>query len=220
MTVDFAVLYRSFQALFYGTVVTLLISIVGCFFGIVFGTLFGIALTSKNRPLYWAVSAYAVVVRGTPMLIQIFIVNYVFPQFGLKFSPMGSAIVAIAINSTAYISYIIRAGINAVSIGQIEAADTLGFSHLQIARYIILPQAFKTVFPVLGNELITLVKDSSLASTIGVVELTKVANQIRGATFDAITPLFAVALIYLTITLALSLLFSKLEKNMDIHATH
>lgn len=220
MTVDFALLYTSFSALLHGTIITVKISIFGCFFGILFGTLFGISLTLKNRFLYWIVSSYAVLVRGTPMLTQIFIVRYVFPQFGLSFSLLWTAIIAIAINSAAYISYIIRAGINAVSVGQIEAAETLGFSRIQIARYIVLPQAFRIILPMLGNELITLVKDSSLASTIGVVELTKAGNQIRGATFDAITPLFAVALIYLSITTALSCLFSKYEKNMDLYATH
>ncbi len=122
---------------------------------------------------------------------------------------------AIGFNSGAYISQTIRSGINAVSIGQIEAAHTLGFNNWMTMRYIVLPQAFRKALPGLGNELVTLVKDSSLASIIGVMELSKTASVIRSHTYDAFSILLAVSLIYLFLTATLSFAMRKLEGVLD-----
>ncbi len=207
----------SLPLLLRGALVTLQISILGCAAGIVCGTLLGVLHTSKNKLIRSIITLYVTLIRGTPMLIQIAFAAYVLPELGLKLPLFWAAILAISANSAAYVSQIIRAGIVSVGSGQIEAARVLGMKQLQITRYIVLPQAFRVVLPALGNEFITLIKDSSLASTIGVVELTKEAWFIRSRTFDALTVYCAVALIYLIMTTTLSFIIDRLERRMSRH---
>lgn len=138
------------------------------------------------------------------MLVQILFVYYVLPQFGVMIAPVWAATLAIGLNSSAYISQIIRGGISAVPYGQIEAAYTLGMSPFAVKRYIVFPQALKVALPGLGNELVTLVKDSSLASIIGVMELSKEGSVIRSRTYDAFSVLLAVSFLYLVMTSLLS----------------
>lgn len=206
-------------ALIEGTILSLKIASFGCLIGITGGIILGLIQTSVKGPLTWLVNIFTTIIRGTPMLIQIGFVYFLLPEIGIRLSDVWSAIFAIGMNSSAYISQIIRSGINAVGKGQIEAAHVLGLSNTQTIRFIILPQAIRTVLPALGNELITLVKDSSLASTIGVMELSKQALFIRSRTFDAISVYIIVAAIYLVITSLLSLLVSYIEQRMNIHAT-
>ena len=220
LMINFDLILRSLPALWKGTLVTLKISFFGCAIGLIFGTLIGIIQTRKAPILNYFISFFTTIIRGTPMLIQIFIVRYVFPQFGIILSPLWAAIVAIGVNSSAYVGQIIRSGILSVSKGQIEAAQTLGMSNITIIRKIILPQAFQTIFPVLGNELITLIKDSSLASAIGVTELTQEASRIRSVTYDALSTYLAVAAIYLLLTSVLSFIFNRIEKRMNRHVTN
>lgn len=200
-----------------GALVTLEISILGCSAGIFFGTILGILHTSKSKLLRSIITLYVTLIRGTPMLIQIAFAAYVLPELGLKLPLFWAAILAISANSAAYMSQVIRAGISSIGSGQLEAARVLGLTHWQTTRYIVLPQAFRVVLPALGNEFITLIKDSSLASTIGVVELTKEAWFIRSRTFDALTIYCAVALIYLVMTTTLSLIIDRLERRMSRH---
>ena len=151
------------------------------------------------------------------MLMHIMFAYYVLPQLGLELPVFWASIAAISLNSAAYVSQIVKSGIMAVSSGQKEAAKALGFSPAQIAWYIVLPQAFCIVLPALGNEFITLIKDSSLASIIGVAELMREGNLIKSRTFDAISIYCAVALIYLVMTTTLSLCVNALEKRMNRH---
>jgi arginine/lysine/histidine transport system permease protein len=213
--IDIVLLKKSFPLLLRGSLVSLQLASFGTLIGISIGTLLGLALSGKNTLLKFLISAYVTIIRGTPMLIQIFIVAYVFPEIGINLSRFWAATVAIGLNSSAYVSQIVRSGISSVGKGQIEAARVLGFSSIQTLYYIILPQAFRVILPALGNELITLVKDSSLASVIGVVELTKEGSILRSTTLDAITIFTAVALIYLCITSLLSLLVYFLETKMS-----
>ena len=172
--------------------------------------------TSHNTILRAIVNVYVVIIRGTPMLIQIVFANLLLPQVGI--SALWTAIIAIGLNSAAYISQIMKSGITSVSIGQIEAAQVLGFSTFDAIKYIVLPQALRTTLPALGNEFVTLIKDSALASLIGVSELTKQGNFVKSRTFDAITVYFAVAILYLILTSTVSFLVARLEKRMNIHA--
>ena len=217
--IDFQLIINKFPLLLRGAVITLEIAALGTFIGIIFGTLLGLGHRSKNSLIRILVTIYVTIMRGTPMLIQIFIVYYVLPQIGLGLPRFWAAALAIGFNSAAYISQIIKAGIQSVGFGQIEAAQVMGFSKWQITRFIILPQAFAVVLPALGNELITLIKDSSLASTIGVAELTREASQISSATYDYMSIYLAVAFIYLVMTFSLSQLVRYLEKRMTKHVT-
>lgn len=216
--IDFQLIKESLPLLLSGAVVTLQIAALSTSIGIVLGTLLAIAQTSKSKLWRWLVTLYVTIIRGIPMLIQITFAYYVLPQFGVNLPAFWVAVVAIGLNSAAYVSQIIKAGIRSIGKGQIEAGRVLGLSPLQITRFIILPQAFRVVIPALGNEFITLIKDSSLASVIGVVELTKEGNFIRGRTFDALTVFAAVALIYLIITTTLSILIHWFEKKVNKHA--
>ncbi|MGA9531025.1 MAG: amino acid ABC transporter permease [Candidatus Babeliales bacterium] len=201
-----------------GALVTIEIAAIGTLIGLILGTLLGFMQAHTKGFLFYIITGYIIIIRGTPMLLQITFAVFVLPQFGVYLSDFWAATLAIGINSAAYVSQIIKGGIQSVNIGEIEAAKTLGFSTLQINRFIILPQAIRSVLPSLGNELITLIKDSSLASTVGVVELSKQAWFIRSRTFDALSVYLIVAVMYLCMTTLLSLLILLLEKKVQRHA--
>lgn len=216
MIIDFNLIIQYLPVFLQGLVVTLQIAAAGCCIGLVLGTILALMQTSNNKLLRVLVNAYIIIIRGTPMLIQIVFASLTLPQIGI--SAFFTAIIAIGLNSAAYISQVLRTGIAAVSIGQIEAAKVLGFSTSDTLRYIVLPQALRTTLPALGNEFVTLIKDSALASIIGVTELTKQANFVKSRTFDAITVYFAVAILYLILTSTVSFFVARLEKRMNIHA--
>jgi polar amino acid transport system permease protein len=216
--INFALIVESLPALLRGTLVTLQIAALGSFIGIFFGTVVGIGQTNKNRFISWCAHGYAFLLRGTPMLIQIFILVYVFPQIGITIPKFWAAILAIGLNSSAYVSFIIKSGIQSVQRGTIEAARVLGFSRAQTMRFIILPQAVRVVLPALGNEFVTLIKDSSLASLVGVVELTQEGRIIISRTYDALSMYCVIALMYLVLTTAVSLIIAYIEQRMKTHA--
>ena len=219
--IDYALLVQSFPKLLQGALTTIQLAAYSCLLGLGLGTAAALAQTSTIKPLRWLITLYVTLIRGTPMLIQIAFMYYaILPVLGINASPFCAFIIAIGINSGAYVSQIIRTGISSVSIGQLEAAQTLGFSKLQIMRYILLPQALRLVLPALGNEFVTLIKDSSLASTIGVVELYKEGTTIISQTYDAITIYTGIALTYLLLTTTLSFGINYLEKVLRSHAHH
>jgi His/Glu/Gln/Arg/opine family amino acid ABC transporter permease subunit len=218
MMIDFNLIAEYLPILLQGLVVTLQIAGTSCCIGFIFGTILALMQTSKNPFLHAFVTGYVVIIRGTPMLIQIFSAYFLLPQFGIHIPALWTAIIAIGLNSAAYISQIIKSGISSIGRGQMEAAKVLGFSTQDTIRFIILPQALRTALPALGNEFVTLIKDSSLASLIGVEELTKQGNFIKSKTFDAITVYFALAVLYLILTSTISFLVARLEKRMNIHA--
>lgn len=216
--IDFQLIQESIPTLLQGLLVTIKISTIGCVIGFSLGTLLAIIQTSNILLFNFFITIYLTIIRGTPMLIQILFAYYLLPQLGITLSPTWAAIIAIGLNSAAYISQIIKSGITSVSKGQIEAAQVLGFSKIQTIRYIILPQAMRVVLPALGNEFITLIKDSSLASIIGVAELTRQGRMIISRTYDVVTIFFAVAFLYLILTSLISFLVMKLEQRMGQHA--
>jgi arginine/lysine/histidine transport system permease protein len=218
MIIDFQLIIQSLPRLLQGVIATLKIAGIGCFIGLILGTLLALMQTSHNKFLRIMVAFYVTIIRGTPMLIQILCAYYILPQCGIRLEALSVAIIAIGLNSAAYISQIIRSGITSIGIGQFEAAKVLGFSTIDTTRYIILPQALRTVLPALGNEFVTLVKDSTLASVIGVAELTKQGTSIISITYDAISIYFIVALLYLIITSTVSLIVAQLEKRTAYNA--
>lgn len=218
MIIDFNLIIEYLPVLLQGLVVTLQIAGIGCFIGLILGTLLALMQTSSNKLLRIFVTSYVVIIRGTPMLIQILCAYFLLPHIGVHISALWTAIIAIGLNSAAYISQVIRSGISSIGKGQIEAAKVLGFSTPATIRYIILPQALRTTLPALGNEFVTLIKDSALASIISVPELTKQASYVKSKTFDAITVYFAVAILYLILTSTVSLFIAYLEKRMNTHA--
>lgn len=218
---NFLLAYESLPALFYGALISLAIATISCLIGLLLGVFLVVLDTRGSSAVRWAVLAFTTIIKGTPMLIQIFIAFYVLPQMGIFLPAFWTAALAIGINSGVYISTIIHSGITAVGTGQMEAAKVLGFTDWQAIWYILAPQTVRIILPTLGNEFITLIKDSSLASTIGVVELLKSGWIIRSRTYDAVTVFVLVALFYLVLTSMVTFLVSCIAKRMHIsHVNH
>lgn len=208
----------------YGVLVTIMISACVVFFGTIIGILVALAKRTNSKILSAITSFYVWVFRGTPMVVQIMI-SFAWMHFNnapiigfgvlnLDFSRLLPGIIIISLNSGAYISEIVRAGIEAVPKGQLEAAYSLGIRPVNAMRYVILPQALKNILPALGNEFITIIKDSSLLQTIGVMELWSGAQSVVTATYLPVTPLLFAAFYYLMVTTVLSFLLKQLEKRM------
>ena len=184
--------------------------------GAILGALIAFMRMSKIAPLRWIASIYTEIIRGTPMLLQLYLFYFALPQLVPLLKKQQYACVAIALvcNSAAYVSEIIRSGILAVDIGQTEAARSLGMSHRLTMTQIILPQAIKNILPALGNEFISLVKETSVISVIAVNDLMKMAGYVGSRTWDVIPPYVIAAAIYLTMTLFLTWLMGNFEKMM------
>lgn len=208
----------------YGVLVTIMISACVVVFGTMIGVLVALVKRSNIKLLNIIANFYVWVFRGTPMVVQIMIAftwmhfNHApiigFGVLDLDFSRLLPGIIIISLNSGAYISEIVRAGIGAVPTGQLEAAYSLGIRPINAMRYVILPQALKNILPALGNEFITIIKDSSLLQTIGVMELWNGAQSVVTATYLPITPLLFAAFYYLMVTTVMSFLVKQLEKRM------
>ena len=209
------ILKNSLGDLLYGASLSIELASAAMLVGMIGGILVALMLLYGNTPLRIVGNTYVTLIRGTPMLVQIVALFFILPYVGIIIPAFWSAVLAIGMNSAAYISQTIRAGIQAVGKGQLEAAQTLGFSPTQTLKLIILPQAFRTMLPSLGNECITLIKDSSLASVIGVAELSHQGSIIMSRTYDALTVYAGVALIYLLITSLASLLLYALERKIQ-----
>ncbi|WP_105992447.1 ABC transporter permease subunit [Staphylococcus simulans] len=196
---------------------TILISIVGVVFGALFGALFALMKLSSIKPLKWLASVYIEFIRGTPLLVQVFLVFFgTTAVLGWDISALICGMIAMVINCAAYIAEIIRAGINAVDKGQTEAARSLGLSYGQTMKNIILPQAVKNILPALGNEFVTVIKESSIVSVIGVSEIMFNAQVVQGASFDPFTPLLVAAILYFILTFTLSRVMNILEGRMKV----
>ncbi|SCG83176.1 Arginine transport system permease protein artQ [Proteiniborus sp. DW1] len=208
---DFSFLSKYYMFFLIGVKNTVIIAFFSVIFGVVLGTLLGLMRQSKIKILKIIATAYIEFVRGTPLLVQLFIVYYGLP---INLSTVPAGIVALTLNSGAYVAEIIRAGIEAIDKGQMEAARSLGMSHVQSMRYIILPQALKNILPVLGNEFITIIKESSIVSVIGVPEIMYNAETVRGNTFKPFEPLLVAAVLYFVLTYTLSKLVGKLERRL------
>lgn len=201
-----------------GLVVTLQITLCAVILGIVLGFLVAIVRSTHDRTgklkiLNALCNLYLTVIRGTPVVVQLLIIYFVI--FGsTTISKVVVAVLAFGINSGAYVAEIFRSGIMSIDNGQFEAGRSLGFNYRQTMIYIIMPQAFKNVLPALGNEFISLLKETSVSGYIALQDLTKGGDIIRSRTYDAFMPLIAVALIYLVMVLIFSKLVSLLERRL------
>lgn len=201
-----------------GSRITVYLTLVSGVAGLVLGVLGALGRLSRIPPIRWIASFYIWVIRGTPLLVQVLFVFLALPELlpWLKLDDFTSACVALAFNAGAYNAESIRAGLLAVPRGQTEAARSLGLSNWHTFWDVIFPQAFKIALPPLVNNFIALLKDSSLAYAIGVVELTNVANRIQSSTFQPIPPLVTAAVIYLLLTTVLTQISTAVEHRMDV----
>ena len=201
-----------------GTRVTVELTAVAAVAGVVIGVLAALGKTSKLPPLRWVAGAYIWVIRGTPLLVQVLFVFFALPVMVpvLQMSDFASACVALSFNVGAYNAEAIRAGLLAVPKGQIEASRSLGLSTWFTFIDVTFPQAFKISLPPLVNNIVALLKDSSLAYAIGVVELTNVGNRIQAATFQPLPILLTSATIYLLLTTVLTQISNEVERRFDV----
>lgn len=204
-----------------GAVISLGIAALSLLFGLVLGIIGASAKISKNKFFRLLGNIYVEVIRGTPMLLQISLLFTVIPLIYfestgnvLRMNVFMIGVIAMSINSGAYTTELIRSAINGIDQGQWEAADSLGMSRFQTLRLIILPQAFKRIVPPLVSELVTLIKDSSLISTIGAVELMKTSQVLGGKYYDFMTPLCLAGVFYLIMTLTISYIGRILERKL------
>lgn len=199
-----------------GIKVTILISLIGVALGSILGAFVALMKLSKIKIISWIASIYIEILRGTPMLVQVFIVFFgITAALGLDISALVCGTIALVINSSAYIAEIIRAGINAVDKGQMEAARSLGLNYRQTMKSVIMPQAIKNILPVLGNEFVTLIKESSIVSTIGVGEIMFNAQVVQGISFDPFTPLLVAAALYFVLTFVLTRIMNMIEGRLN-----
>ena len=220
MSLDFSILAGNMKYFYTGVLNTLLISFVSVLLGVIFGSLLTIMKRSKFKvgnikPLSILATCYIEIMRGTPMLLQIMLVYYGFDQiFGINMKALTAGIIAVSLNSAAYVSEIIRAGIDAVDKGQLEAARSLGMNQFMAMKLIIVPQAIKNILPAIANEFVTVIKESSMASVIGVGEIMYSAKVITGQTFRAFEPLMVAAAFYFVITFSLGRVINYIERRM------
>ena len=230
MSFDWSLIWDNIPILLQGAVITIQITVmaVGC--GFFIGMIAALANLSRFRIVRLLVKCYVELFRGTPLLVQIFMIYFALPMvIGQSINPYVAAVTALreentdavavtacSINSGAYVSEIFRAGIQSIDKGQMEAGRSLGLTWGQTMRYIVMPQAFKAIIPPLGNEFIAMMKDTSLVSVIGFEELTRRGQLIIARTYGSFEIWTAVAIIYLIMTLSISQLVAFLERRYNI----
>ncbi|KIS03954.1 Amino acid ABC transporter, amino acid-binding/permease protein [Paucilactobacillus wasatchensis] len=184
--------------------------------GTMLGTVLALLRRGKVKILKWLSVIYIEYTRGTPLLVQVFIVFFGTQVIGLHVSAFVSSALAMGLNSGAYVAEIIRGGLNSVDSGQNEAARSLGLNSALAMRHVVLPQAFKNILPALGNEFIAVIKESSIVSVVGVGELMFQTGVIQGASFKPFIPLVFASLIYFVLTFGLSRILSLVEKRYNL----
>jgi His/Glu/Gln/Arg/opine family amino acid ABC transporter permease subunit len=221
--IDFTLVWQHKLFLLNGAFVTIQLTFGAVVIGILLGCMAGMGRISRNRFIRAVSSVYVYVLRGTPMLLQIFFIYFGIPQLYLALtgtplnpSPIKAGIIALGINSGAYVAEIVRAGIQNVPKGQMEASRSLGMSHWQAMREIILPQAFRRVIPPLCNEFIVILKDTSLVSVIGASELMYSAKVMGARYYDYVQFLFGAGMVYLVLTFIISQVLAAVERKLGV----
>ena len=224
MVLDTAVKYT--DIFMSGVKITIIISLLSCFFGLLLGIILAFMKISGIKVLQWISTAYVEVIRGTPVLVQISLVFFGlpflgihFPSFqimGVDFERLSAGVLALILNSGAYECEIVRSGIQSIPKGQLEGAMSLGFSKWESMVRIIIPQAIRNILPVIGNEFVTLIKESSQVSVIGMADLMYTATTIQGISFQPFPPLVIVAIYYFIMTFFVSMCLRVLERRMKV----
>lgn len=203
-----------FSVFMQGVEVTLELALFTVLLGSILGLFVAVLRRVRFLPVRILMNIYVAFIRGTPLLVQVLMIVYGLPQLGLRLPRMTLCVIALVINSGAYMAELIRAGLQSVDIGQSEAADSLGMSSSQKMMYIILPQAIKVTLPAVGNEFIAIIKESSVLYAVGVYELTYQANKLASVNYRYLETLIVAALIYFVLTYVMSKLLALLEGRM------
>ncbi|MDX3924394.1 MAG: amino acid ABC transporter permease [Shinella sp.] len=209
---NFAPVFQSFDQLLVGAALTIQLSCAAMLVGLVVSIVCAWGKTSGPAPLRWLIDAYIEIIRNTPFLVQIFFIFFGLPALGLRLSPNQAALLALVVNFGAYGTEIIRAGIESVQKGQVEAGTALGLSKLQIFRYVILKPALRTVFPALTSQFIYLMLTSSVVSVISADDLAAAGNDLQSQTFASFEVYITITLMYLAMSTGFSAIFSVIER--------
>ena len=197
-----------------GATTTVLLSFFSVIVGVGCGTLMALARLSSNQFLSKAAKVYIDIIRGTPLLVQLYLVYFGLATV-LDLNDFVSGVIAVSVNTTAYIAEIIRSGIQSVDKGQMEAARSMGMPKGMAMSQIILPQAMKNILPAIGNEFATLIKETSIVSLIGIHDLMYSSDTVRGATFTVFIPLLMTAFLYFVMTTTIAFFMDKLERKLQ-----
>jgi polar amino acid transport system permease protein len=216
MGLDFSAVLPRMGMFLEGAKFTIMASAMSVFFGAVLGTFVGILRTTPIKPVKTLAACYIYVIRGTPALIQLFFIYFGLPSVGINLSAMASGVIGLSLNSAGYMGEIVRGGIEAIPIGQWEAGKVLGMPYFKSMRYIILPQALRNMLPAFGNEFVTLIKESSLLSTLAITELTMVGQQVRSVTYASFETFIVVGAIYLVMTSVTGMGLRYVEKKWSV----
>lgn len=212
--IELVVKYRFYYLT--GIKITLLLSLGSLLIGTVLGSFISLLKLSKIKFFRIIASIYIELVRGTPMMVQIAMVYFgSYVIMGVDVDGFLAALIAVSLNSAAYVAEIIRSGIQSIDKGQSEASRSLGMSESQTMRHVIFPQAIKNILPALGNEFVTLIKETAVASTIGVADLMKASQIVQSSSFQPFNPLIIVAVIYFVFTFSLSQLIGLFERRLS-----
>lgn len=216
MGFDWALVQKAIPLLGTGLLMTIQICALAMVLGTVLGGLLGLASLSRFAPARWFVTAYVDFIRGTPLLIQIFLVYFALPVTGVNLSEYWAGVIALGLNAAGFIAEIVRSGVGAVEKGQTEAAKSIGMRHGQILIHILLPQSLRTVVPPVTNELITLVKGSALLSVISVYELTRAGQALISVHFAPFEIFLLIALYYYVTVSALAWCSRWVERRLPV----
>lgn len=214
---DINVLKEMFPVLLKGSLLTIELTIISVVCGTLIGIITALLKLSKNKFMAGVAGFYTWIFRGTPMLLQLIAFYYVLPFLGVQLSPFLTAIIGLSLNSGAYMAEIIRGGILSVDKGQFEACKSLGFTYLDTMKRVILPQTFKIIIPSVGNEFITMLKDTSLVSTITMSEVMRKAQILSASTFRPMEAFFIAGCLYLLMTTIFTTVFSHYEKKLSVY---
>jgi His/Glu/Gln/Arg/opine family amino acid ABC transporter permease subunit len=214
MVFDWGVVAYAAPLLAEGVVITLQISVLAGILGLALGFLLGLAALSGFRPLVWVVRGYVDFIRGTPLLIQIFLVFFALPVIGIRFSEFWAGVVALALNAGAYVSEVVRGAVGSIEKGQTEAALSIGMTRGTLLFHILLPQAWRPMVPALTNDMVTLTKNSSLLSVISVYELTRAGQAVISTHFAPFEIYLLLALYYYVLITALATASRWLERKL------
>ncbi|NLS06108.1 amino acid ABC transporter permease [Rhizobium sp. P32RR-XVIII] len=209
---NFAPVLEGIDKLLYGAWLTIQLSCAAMLLGLIVSIICASAKTSNVAPLRWVINAYIEIIRNTPFLVQIFFIFFGLPSLGLRLTPNSAALLALVVNFGAYGTEIIRAGIESIQKGQMEAGTALGLSKLQVFRYIILKPALRTVYPALTSQFIYLMLTSSVVSAISADDLAAAGNDLQSATFASFEVYIVVTLIYLAMSIGFSAIFAVIQR--------
>lgn len=214
---DINVLKEMFPIIAKGSIITLELTVFSLIIGSILGIIVALSKLVKNKIIFTLASLYTWLFRGTPIILQLFVLYYGLPAVGIKFTPFEAAILGLSLNSGAYMAEIIRGGILSVDKGQFEACKALGFTYFDTMKRIILPQTVRIIIPSIGNEFITLLKDTSIVSTIAMVEIMRSAQQLYSSSFKPMEAFFIAGCLYLFLTTIFTTVFAIYEKKLAMY---